>query len=96
MVSGITSNFSLNTLNYIQDELSYAKVDINGYLKEEETEKLSSDTNYVVKTFGKNRNIINQKITELIESQTKQPEETSKEAAPDMNLDLDTDDEESL
>ena len=92
MVSGITGDFSLNTLNFIQSELRFAGIDVNGDIPDEELSGLSTDSSNAVNLFGNNKNIVTKKISDLINYKTKKPEETSKEAAPDMDLNLDVDD----
>lgn len=92
MVSGITGDFSVNTLTFIQSELRFAAIDVNGDITNEEVGGLSTDSSNAINLFGNNKNVITKKIAELIDYKTKQPKETSKEAAPDMNLDLDIDD----
>lgn len=88
---GATSNFSLNSLNFIQSEVNFVNADINGDIPDDELGNLSSDASNAVSLFGNNKNILSKKISDLITDKTKQPEETSKEAAPDMDLSLDDD-----
>lgn len=92
MVSGINGNFSLNSLNSIQSELRFASIDNFGNIPDNEISGLSTETANAVNLFGSNKEIASKKISTLILDKTKQPDKTSKEAAPDMDLSLDDDD----
>lgn len=87
---GGSSNFSIASLNYIQSEVKFADTDISGNFTDEEQQGFSVDAANAVKSLGTNKNIFSQKISDMIIDKNKKPE-TSKEAAPDMDLSLDDD-----
>jgi hypothetical protein len=90
MVSGINGNFSLRTLEYIKNELVFISTE-NGEITEEAQSKLSSDAANMINYFGNNKNILTGKIDDLITQNEAKNKQTSKEAAPDMDLSLDND-----
>jgi len=98
MVSGVkglnfgiqTNSFSLNSLNSIKSEVSFAETDASGNIAESEQQNLSTDTNTAIGQFGNNKNVLSQQISDLITTKSK-PAQASKEAAPNMDLSLDDD-----
>ena len=88
MVSGISGNFPLRTLEYVKNELNFISTE-NGEITEETQSNLSSDATNMINYFGNNKNILTGRIDDLITQNEAKNKQTSKEAAPNMDLSLD-------
>ncbi len=88
MVSGINGNFSVRSLEFIQNELEFLPTD-NGEITEESQANLSADALRAISYFGNSKVSLGNKIDDLIEQNEAQKKQTSKEVSPDMDLNLD-------
>lgn len=88
MVSGINGNFSLRSLELIQNELAFLPTDY-GEITEETQANLSADALRAISYFGSSKVSLDNKIDDLIEQNEAQKKQTSKEVSPDMDLNLD-------
>ncbi len=88
MVSGINGNFAPQALEYVKNELNFLPTE-NGEITEETQSTLSPDATSLISYFGKNKNILTGRINDLMAQNEAKNKQTSKEAAPNMDLSLD-------
>jgi hypothetical protein len=86
MVSGINGNFSLRSLEIVKNELLFLPTD-HGEITDETNASMSAQGIRAIKYFGNSKLSLGNKVEDLIE-QHEAKIQTSKEASPDMDLNL--------